>query len=101
MIDMMLTGRVYKDQEAVNVGLCQYLVDDSEAKAFEIARVAAQNPPLSNFAFCSAISHFQNMSGLDAAYAEPFVAGIVNTQPASRDRLAAFVNKSAPRVRPD
>jgi (methylthio)acryloyl-CoA hydratase len=101
MIDMMLTGRVYKDQEAVNVGLCQYLVDDSEAKAFEIARVAAQNPPLSNFAICSAISHLQNMSGLDAAYAESVVAGIVNTQPASRDRLAAFVNKTAPRTRPN
>jgi (methylthio)acryloyl-CoA hydratase len=101
MIDMMLTGRVYKGQEAVNVGLCQYLVDGSEAKAFEIARAAAQNPPLSNFAICSAISHLQNMSGLHAAYAESVVAGIVNTQPASRDRLAAFVDKSAPRVRPD
>jgi (methylthio)acryloyl-CoA hydratase len=100
MIDMMLTGRVYKLDEAVNVGLCQYLVEDSEAKAYELAQAAAQNPPLSNFAICSAISHLQNMSGLDAAYAESVVAGIVNTQPASRDRLAAFVDKSAPRVRP-
>ena len=31
MIDMMLTGRVYKEQEALDVGLCQYLVEDSEA----------------------------------------------------------------------
>jgi (methylthio)acryloyl-CoA hydratase len=100
MIDMMLTGRVYVKEEAVNVGLCQYLVDDSEARAFELARLAAQNPPLSNFAICSAISHLQNMSGLDAAYAESVVAGIINTQPASRDRLAAFINKTAPRTRP-
>ncbi|MCB1420552.1 MAG: crotonase/enoyl-CoA hydratase family protein [Notoacmeibacter sp.] len=100
MIDMMLTGRIYKDEEAVSVGLAQYLVDDSEAKAFEIARAAAQNPPLSNFAICSAISHMQNMSALDAAYAESVVAGIVNTQPASRDRLEAFANKTAARVKP-
>lgn len=101
MIDMMLTGRVYKGREAVDVGLCQYLVEDSEAKAMEIARAAAQNPPLSNFAICSAISHMQNMSALDASYAESVVAGIVNTQPASKDRLEAFANKTAARVRPD
>jgi hypothetical protein len=29
------------------------------------------------------------------------VAGIVNTQPASRERLAAFANKTAARVRPN
>lgn len=102
MIDMMLTGRVYKQQEAVDVGLCQYLIDgDTDSKAMELARTAAQNPPLSNFAICSAISHMQNMSALDAAYAESVVAGIVNTQEASRDRLEAFANKTAARVRPD
>ncbi|AZQ68569.1 crotonase/enoyl-CoA hydratase family protein [Silicimonas algicola] len=101
MIDMMLTGRVYKGEEAMAVGLCQYLVEDSRAKAFDLARAAAQNPPLSNFAICSAISHMQNMSALDAAYAEAVVAGIVNTQPASRDRLKAFADKSGPRIRPD
>jgi (methylthio)acryloyl-CoA hydratase len=100
MIDMMLTGRIYKGAEAMDVGLCQYLVDDSEAKAMELARIAAQNPPLSNFAICSAISHMQNMSPLDASYAEAVVAGIVNTQPASRELLAAFANKTGARIKP-
>ncbi|WP_323783055.1 crotonase/enoyl-CoA hydratase family protein [Thalassovita sp.] len=100
MIDMMLTGRIYTQDEAIQVGLAQYLVEDSEAKAYEIARAAAENPPLSNFAICSAISHMQNMSALDAAYAESVVAGIVNTQPASRGRLEAFANKTAARVKP-
>ena len=99
MIDMMLTGRVYKLEEAFQVGLCQYLVDgSSDDKAMEIARTAAENPALSNFAICSAISHMQNMSAMDAAYAESVVAGIVNTQPASNERLEAFANKSAPRA---
>ncbi|CUH83614.1 crotonase/enoyl-CoA hydratase family protein [Thalassovita mediterranea] len=100
MIDMMLTGRIYAKDEAIDVGLAQYLVEDSEAKAYEIARAAAENPPLSNFAICSAISHMQNMSALDAAYAEAVVAGVVNTQPASRARLAAFADKTAARVKP-
>ena len=101
MIDMMLTGRIYKGQEAVDVGLAQYLVDDSEAKAMDLARAAAQHPPLTNFAICSAISHMQNMSALDAAYAEAVVAGVVNTQKAARGRLEAFANKTAARVKPE
>lgn len=102
MIDMMLTGRIYKGQEALQVGLCQYLVEgSSEDKALELAKASAKNPPLSNFAICSAISHMQNMSALDASYAEAVVAGIVNTQPASRERLEAFANKTAARVKPD
>lgn len=101
LIDMMLTGRIYKDAEAVSVGLCQYLVEDSEAKAMALARAIAANTPLANFAVCSAISHMRNMSGLDAAYAESMVAGIVNTQAEARGRLAAFADKSGARVRPD
>jgi (methylthio)acryloyl-CoA hydratase len=101
MIDMMLTGRIYKGREAMDVGLCQYLVDDSETKAMELARIAAKNPPLSNFAICSAISHMQNMSALDASYAEAVVAGIVNTQPASHDLLEAFANKTGARIKPE
>lgn len=102
MIDMMLTGRVYQGAEAVAVGLCQYLAEGSAyEKARALAHAAAQNTPLGNFAICSAISHMQNMSGLDAAYAEAVLAGIVNTQPAARARLAAFADKSAPRVRPN
>lgn len=100
MTDMMLTGRIYKDEEAVTVGLCQYLVDDSEAKAMELAKATAEVPPLSNFAICSAISHTRNMSALDASYMEAFVAGVVNTQPASNERLAAFADKTAARVKP-
>ncbi|MDO5657558.1 MAG: crotonase/enoyl-CoA hydratase family protein [Paracoccus sp. (in: a-proteobacteria)] len=101
MIDMMLSGRLYRGDEAVQVGLAQYLVEDSTAKALEIARAAAQNPPLSNFAICSAISHMQNMSALDASYAEAVVAGVVNTQEAARDRLAAFAKGTAAKIKPE
>ena len=99
MVDMMLTGRIYAGEEAVAVGLCQYLTDGpSFDKALEIARKAAQNPPLSNFAITSGIAHIGNMPANDALFAEAFIAGITNTQPASKDRLAAFMNKTAAKV---
>ncbi len=102
MIDMMLTGRVYQGDEAMNVGLAQYMTDGSSFDmAMELASKVAQNLPLSNFAICSAVSHMQNMSAMDAAYAEAVVAGVVNTQPDARARLAAFADKSAARVRPN
>lgn len=101
MIDMMLTGRIYRQQEAMDVGLCQYLVDgDSEAKAMELARRVAENPPLSNYAICSTISHVQNMSALDASYFEAVMAGLVNTQPEANKRLAEFAAKKAELVKP-
>lgn len=99
-IDMMLTGRVYSGREAVDLGFAQHLTEGSSFElALELAKKAAENLPLSNFAICSAVSHMRNMSAFDAAYSEAILAGVVNTQPDARARLAAFANKSAPRVR--
>ena len=101
MIDMMLTGRVYQGQEAIDLGLAQYIVEGSSLDhAIGLARRCAENLPLTNFAICSAISHMQNMSALDAAFAEACIAGIVNTQPEARARLSAFADKSGARIRP-
>jgi (methylthio)acryloyl-CoA hydratase len=100
MVDMMLTGRVYSGDEAVSVGLCQYLESRETClpKAIEIAKRAAENPPLSNFAITSAIARIGNMPATDGFFAEAFIAGITNTQEASKERLAAFSNKTAPKT---
>ena len=100
MIDMMLSGRLYRGQEAVDVGLAQYLVDDSEAKAYEIARAAAQNPPLTNLTHNTAVRHVQNTSALDAGDAEAVEAATVNTQEAAKARLEAFARGTAAKVKP-
>ena len=103
MVDMMLTGRVYSGDEAVAVGLCQYLVSRDEClpKAIQIAKRTAENPPLSNFAITSAIARIGNMPASDAFFAEAFIAGITNTQEASKERLEAFSNKTAPKTLKD
>jgi (methylthio)acryloyl-CoA hydratase len=100
VIDMMLTGRIYRGDEAVEVGLAQYLVDGSSLEtAVALAQRAAENLPLTNFAICSAISHIGNMSALDASYTEAVVAGIVNTQPDARVRLDAFRKGTGPKIK--
>lgn len=103
MIDMMLTGRIYIREEALSVGLCQYLVEghDSETLAQELAQKVAQIPALSNMAITSAIDHISHMSSADAYFAEAFIAGVVNTQDASRDRLKGFIEKTAPKTKPE
>lgn len=99
---MMLTGRAYQGDAALQVGLAQYRTEGSSLdKAVELARAAARNLPLSNFAICSAIRHLDNLSALAAAYAEAVVAGVVTTLPEARARLAAFGDKTAARVPPD
>jgi len=101
MIDMILMGRVYQGQEALDLGFAQYITDTTTLDhAIKLADKAASNLPLTNYAICSAISHLNNMSNMDAAYAEAVVAGVVNTQPAARARLEAFANKTAERVLP-
>ena len=40
------------------------------------------------------------MPAVHASYAEAFIAGVVNTQPAARQLLAAFANKTAARTKP-
>jgi (methylthio)acryloyl-CoA hydratase len=97
---MMLTGRSYRGEEAVAVGLAQYLVEGSSLDvAVSLAGRAAENLPLTNFAICSAISHIGNMSALDASYTEAMVAGIVNTQGEARSRLDAFARGTGPKIR--
>lgn len=103
MVDMMLTGRIYQGQEAVDVGLCQYLVDEGESEtlAMELGQKIAENLPLTNMAITLGIEHSQNVSSYDAYFSEAFIAGIVNTQPDARERLAAFANKTAKKTKPD
>jgi (methylthio)acryloyl-CoA hydratase len=53
------------------------------------------------FVVCLVVSYMQNMSALDAAYAEAVVVGVVSVWGAACGRLEVFANKTAARVRPE
>ena len=64
MTDLMLTGRVLTAEEGERVNLVQYVVDEGTAleKGIEIARRAAGNASLSNYAIIQALPRIQDMS---------------------------------------
>jgi enoyl-CoA hydratase/carnithine racemase len=102
MQDMMLTGRVLKPDEAERYGIVQYVVPKGQAmaKAKELAKSICKNAPLSNFAITNSLPRLQDMSYDDGLYFERMVAEYTRS-PESIERLHQFLDKTAPRVRPE
>ena len=101
MTDMMMTGRVLDAAEGQQLGLSHYLVGEGEglAKAFELARRVAQNAPLSNFAVMHALPRIADMSQADALFVESLMAAIAQGDEAAKERIRAFLDGRAAKVR--
>jgi (methylthio)acryloyl-CoA hydratase len=102
MQDMMLTGRVLKPDEAERYGAVQYVVPKGEslAKARALAAAICKNAPLTNFAVTNSLPRLQDMSYDDGIYFERMVSEFTRS-PESVERVNQFLDKTAPRVRPD
>lgn len=102
MADMMLTGRVLDAQEGLQRGLSQYLVPEGQglAKAFELAGKIAQNAPLSNFAVMQALPRIADLSQPDGLFVESLMAAIAQGDDAAKERVRAFLDKRAGKVKP-
>jgi len=83
-------------------GIVQYIVPKGQqiAKAKELALKICKNAPLSNFAITNSLPRIQDMSYDDGLYFERMVAEYTRS-PESIERLHQFLDKTAPRVRPD
>lgn len=101
MTDMMLTGRVASVEEADRWNLVQYAVPAGEAlsKATELARVAAANAELSNYAVINALPRIQDMAKGDGLFVESLMASFTATSPEAEERLRAFLEKRAARLK--
>lgn len=103
MIDMMLSGRTYDTNRALELGLCHEVVKSGEAfaRAKALAAQIASNPPTTNFAIVTGISRINDMSTTDGLFAEGLLAAAVQTNPDIRDRLEAFFSKKTKRLEPN
>ena len=101
MTDMMLTGRVVNAQDGERIGLAQYLVPTGTAfdKAFELAVRIAQNAPLTNYALTHVLPRIADQPADQGFMTEAMMAAIAQSAPEAKDRVRAFLEGRADKVR--
>ena len=101
MMDMMLTGRVYKAAEGVSIGMAQYHVPTGEAlaKAIELAERIAQNAPMTNYALINGLPRIAEQPADHGFLTESLLAGIAQAAPEAKARVRAFLDGTGPKVK--
>ena len=101
MTDMMLTGRVYNAADGEKAGFAQYLVPAGQAfdKALELAQRVAENAPLTNYALMHALPRIAEQSADHGFFTEAMMAGIAQSAPEAKQRVKAFLEGKAAKVK--
>ena len=101
MTDMMLTGRVYNAKDGEQAGFAQYLVPAGTAsqKALELAERVAQNAPLTNYALMHALPRIADQPADQGFLTEALMAAIAQSAPEAKDRVRAFLEGKASKVK--
>ena len=101
MTDMMLTGRVYNAADGERIGLAQYLVPQGTAfdKAFELALRIATNAPLTNYALTRVLPRIAEQPADQGFMTEAMMAAIAQSAPEAKDRVRAFLEGRAGKVK--
>lgn len=98
--DLMLTGRTLSAEEGLVCGASQYLVEDGAglAKAMDLAKKAANNAAMTNFAIINALPHISEANLATGFFTESLMAAIAETTPEAQGRLKDFLEKRAAKV---
>jgi enoyl-CoA hydratase/carnithine racemase len=101
MMDLMLTGRIYKADEGQAIGISQYLVEagGAEARAIELARRMTTVPPLSVYGILHAIPRNAEADPATGYVLESLVAAMAAGDPAAQQRIADFLAHRAAKVK--
>jgi enoyl-CoA hydratase/carnithine racemase len=101
MTDMMLTGRVFNAQDGERIGLAQYLVPQGMAfeKAFELAVRIATNAPLTNYALTHVLPRIAEQPSDQGFMTEAMMAAIAQSAPEAKERVRAFLEGRADKVK--
>ena len=102
MQDLMLTGRTLSAEEGHAAGISQYLVADGEgfAKGMALAGNIAGNAAMTNFAVMHALPRIAEADPATGYFTESLMAAIAETTPEAQQRLRDFLEKRAPKVKP-
>ena len=101
MLDMMLTGRVYKAAEGVAIGLAQYHVPAGQAlhKAIELAERIAGNAPMTNYALIHGLPRIAEQPADHGFLTESMLAALAQSAPEAKARVRAFLEGTGPKVK--
>jgi enoyl-CoA hydratase/carnithine racemase len=101
MTDMMLTGRVYNAEDGERIGLAQYLVPAGQAfdKAMELAKRVAENAPLTNYALMHALPRIAEQPADQGFFTEALMAAVAQSAPEAKERVKAFLDGKAAKVK--
>lgn len=100
--EMMLTGRVYGADDALRIGLVHHHVATGAgmAHALELAGRVAGNAEMSNFAIMHTLPLIAEQPMSHGLMTESLIAAITQSEPAAKERVAAFLAKRAAKVAP-
>jgi enoyl-CoA hydratase/carnithine racemase len=100
--EMMLTGHVYSAQEGFAIGLAHYVTPEGQGmvKARELALRIASNAPLSNYAITNALPLIAEQPMSHGLMTEALMAAITQGAPEAKERVNAFLQKRAAKVKP-
>ncbi len=103
MTDMMLTGRIYRAEDGLAIGLSQYVVEDGAglAKGLELAGRIAGNAPLTNFAVMHALPRIAEGDPGAGYLAEALMSAIAQDSDEAKARLQDLLDKRAGKTVPD
>ncbi len=102
MLDMMLTGRVYRAEDGERLGFAQYLVPEGQAfaRALELAERIATNAPLTNYALMHALPRIAEQPADHGLMTEALMAAIAQSAPEAKQRVRDFLaGKAGTKVR--
>jgi len=92
---------VYNAQDGERIGMAQYLVPTGTAfdKAFELAQRIATNAPLTNYALMHALPRIAEQPADQGFFTEAMMAAIAQSAPEAKERVKAFLDGKAAKVK--
>jgi enoyl-CoA hydratase/carnithine racemase len=101
MADLMLTGRVYDAAEGQAAGLSHYLTEPGKGleQALTLAGRVAANSPITNFAVLQALPRIAEANPREGYLLEALMAAVAQGSDEAKDRMRAFLDGRAEKVR--
>ena len=100
MTDMMLTGRVQRPGRRTHwPGAVPGATGTAFDKAFELAQRIATNAPLTNYALMHALPRIAEQPADQGFFTEAMMAAIAQSAPEAKERVKAFLDGKAAKVK--